>query len=383
MSPMAGGLARADDPPMTTEQPTAPRILRRRSDDRVIGGVASGLGDYFNVDPLLIRIGFVGLMVFGGMGIFLYVAAWLLMPDETTDRSIAQRILGRTGMGGSVLAAFLIVIGALVLINVLGNVAERSGGVPAIVFAIVVIVAGAMILRRGEPDGAVAAAVGATDAATPPAASPARVVVRRPPRPRSPLGWYVLGSMLVAVGLLAMVTNLSGVPVDLGQYFGIALGVLGAGLLIGTWWGHARMLIVLGLLLLPFAFTASLVTVPIEGGWGAHRFTPTTVEELRAEYRLVGGEILLDLTGLDAGNEPVAISASVAMGHVYVLLPGDADIDLDAAVGGGRMRILGAHQNGTQLVERSVIDGDGTRFVLDLEAGMGDVTVETTETEGR
>ena len=115
---------------MTTEQPTAPRILRRRSDDRVIGGVASGLGDYFNVDPLLIRIGFVGLMVFGGMGIFLYVAAWLLMPDETTDRSIAQRILGRVGLGGSVLAAFLIVIGALVLINVLGNVAERSGGVP-------------------------------------------------------------------------------------------------------------------------------------------------------------------------------------------------------------------------------------------------------------
>jgi phage shock protein PspC (stress-responsive transcriptional regulator) len=369
---------------MTTEQPTAPRILRRRSDDRVIGGVASGLGDYFNVDPLLIRIGFVGLMVFGGMGIFLYVTAWLLMPDETTDRSIAQRILGRAGMGGSVLAAFLIVIGALVLINVLGNVAERSGGVPAIVFAIVVIVAGAMILRRGEPDGAVAAVAGATDAAAPPADAPARLVVRRPPRPRSPLGWYILGSMLVAIGLLAMVRNLSGAAIDLGQYFGVALGVVGVGLLIGTWWGHARMLIVLGLLLLPFAFTASLITVPIQGGWGAHRFSPTTVEELRDEYRLVGGEIFLDLTGLDdAGSEPLVISASVAMGQVYVLLPDGADIELNAAVGGGRMRILGAYQNGTQLVDRSVVDGDGTRFILDLEAGLGDVMVETPETEDR
>nr|MBA2633248.1 PspC domain-containing protein [Chloroflexota bacterium] len=50
---------------MTTEQPTAPRLLRRRADDRVVGGVASGIGDFLNVDPLLIRIGFVGLMVFG------------------------------------------------------------------------------------------------------------------------------------------------------------------------------------------------------------------------------------------------------------------------------------------------------------------------------
>ena len=367
---------------MTTEQPTAPRILRRRSDDRVIGGVASGLGDYFNVDPLLVRIGFVGLMVFGGMGIFLYVAAWLLMPDETTDRSIAGRILGRAGLGGSVLAAFLIVIGAIVLINVLGNVAERTGGVPAVAFALVVIVAGALILPRGEPDTTVVAATAAADAATRPV-SPARVVVRRRPRPRSPLGWYVLGSMLVAVGLLAMVTNLSAAEVDPGQYFGVALGVLGLGLLIGTWWGHARALILLGMLLLPFAFAASLIAVPIEGGWGSHSFSPTTAEELRGEYRLVGGEIFLDLTGLDAGDEPVVVAASVAMGQVYVLLPTDANVELDAAVGGGRMRILGAYQNGTRLVDRAVVDGDGTPFILDLEAGLGDVVVETPESEDR
>ena len=159
---------RADDPAMTTEQPTAPRMLRRRSDDRVIGGVASGLGDYFNVDPLLIRIGFVGLMVFGGMGIFLYVAAWLLMPDETTERSIAQRILDRVGLGGGFLATALIVIGAIVLINVLTDVADRSGGVPALAFALVAIVAGVLVLRRGEPDAAMAAVAGPAAAGTVP-----------------------------------------------------------------------------------------------------------------------------------------------------------------------------------------------------------------------
>src|SRR5687768_14343331 len=363
---MVSRLVRADDPAMTTEQPTAPRMLRRRSSDRVVGGVASGLGDYFNVDPLLIRIGFVGLMVFGGMGIFLYVAAWLLMPDETTERSIAQRILDRVGLGGGFLATALIVIGAIVLINVLTDIADRSGGVPALAFALVVIVAGVLILRRGEPDAAMAAEAGPAAAGTvPPTSPPERVIVRRPPRPRSPLGWYAMGAALLGIGLLAVATNVSGAAVNLGQFFGLALGVIGIGLIIGTWWGHARMLILLGILLLPFAFAASLITVPIEGGWGAHTFSPTAVEELRSEYRLVGGQILLDLTRIEGGDEPIAIAASVAMGEVRVLLPEDANLELDTAVGGGRLLILGDRQGGTRLQDRYVIDGDGPRFVLD------------------
>ena len=376
-------MARAadDDPAMTTEQPTAPRSLRRRSDARVIGGVASGLGDYFNVDPLLIRIGFVGLMVFGGMGIFLYVAAWLLVPDETTDRSIAQRILDRVGLGGGFLATVLIVIGVLVLLNVLTDVADRSGGVPALVFAAVVIGAGALILRRGEPETAAVAGT-ATEDAVPSAAPQPRVIVRRPPRPRSPLGWYTMGAALVGIGLLAVANNVSDAAVDVGQFFALALGVIGIGLIIGTWWGHARTLILLGILLLPFAFAASLITVPIEGGWGTHRFSPTTVEELRSEYRLVGGQIVLDLTEIDGGDEPMVISASVAMGELLVQLPHDANVELDAAVGGGGLLIFADRQTGTHLQDRYLIEGDGPQFVLDLEAGLGDVRVESRQAEG-
>lgn len=379
---MVSRSVRTDDPPMTTEQPTAPRLLRRRSSDRVVGGVASGLGDYFNVDPLLIRIGFVGLMVFGGMGIFLYVAAWLLMPDETTERSIAQRILDRVGLGGGFFASVLIVLGAIVLINVLGNVADSSGGMPAVAFALVVIVAGVLILRRGETDTAAVTAPSAADAATP-SASPARTVVRRPPRPPSPLGWYALGAVLVGIGLLAAATNVTDAAIDPGRYFGLALGVIGIGLVIGAWWGHARWLILLGLLLLPFAFAASLIEVPIEGGWGSHRFSPTTTEGLRGEYRLVGGVIRLDLTEVETGDEPIVIAASVAMGEILVRLPEDANLELDAAVGGGQLRILDDFQSGTRLQDRYLIDGDGQRFVLDLEAGLGDVRVETVQAEGR
>ena len=133
-----------------------------------------------------------------------------------------------------------------------------------------------MLFRRPEPNAVVATEAGdveaATAAATPAPSQP--VVVRRPPRPASPLGWYVLGAMLVGIGLLALITGITGAAVEPGRYFGLALAVIGGGLVIGTWFGHARLLILLGILLLPFAFAASLITVPIEGGFGIGSVKP-------------------------------------------------------------------------------------------------------------
>jgi len=376
---MVTGRSGADDRPMTTEQHTTPRTLRRRSDDRVIGGVASGLGDYLNVDPLLIRIGFVGLMVFGGMGLLLYVAAWLLVPDDTTDRSVIERTLGRSGLGGGILAIVLILVGLSVVFNVFGGVAGDSGGVPALAFAAVVIVVGAAILRRGDSSPVPAAS--AAEPAAAPAPAPTRVV--RPRRPPSPLGGYVMGATLASVGLLALALNVTGAAVDLGQFFGLALGVIGIGLIVGTWWGHARWLILIGLLVLPFAITASFINVPIEGGFGSHRFGPTDSEELRDEYRLVGGRIRLDLTDVEAGSEPIVIDASVAMGEIFVRLPADAGAELDTSVGAGELFILDAYNGGTSVEDRQVIEGDGTQFILRLDAGVGAITIKTAPSEDR
>ena len=75
--------------------------------------------------------------------------------------------------------------------------------------------------------------------------------------------------MLIAIGLLAMATVVTGSSVDLVRYFGLALTIIGVGLLIGTWYGHARLMILLGFLLLPFAIAASLIHVPFEGGFGS------------------------------------------------------------------------------------------------------------------
>ena len=69
--------------------------LHRRRGGRMLGGVAAGLADYFDVDPVLVRVGFVVLAFVGGLAVPLYLAGWALIPDEDTDTSIAEELLAR------------------------------------------------------------------------------------------------------------------------------------------------------------------------------------------------------------------------------------------------------------------------------------------------
>jgi phage shock protein PspC (stress-responsive transcriptional regulator) len=66
-----------------------PHGLVRTRHDRMLAGVAAGIAGYVGVDVLLIRIAFVVLAIAGGVAIPLYLACWLLIPDEHTGQSIA------------------------------------------------------------------------------------------------------------------------------------------------------------------------------------------------------------------------------------------------------------------------------------------------------
>ncbi len=56
--------------------------LRRSKSDRVIAGVCGGLGKYFNIDPVIVRIAFV-VAIFGfGVSILVYPLLWLVIPEE-------------------------------------------------------------------------------------------------------------------------------------------------------------------------------------------------------------------------------------------------------------------------------------------------------------
>jgi phage shock protein PspC (stress-responsive transcriptional regulator) len=72
-----------------------PERLHRSRRGRIIAGVADGLADYFDVDTTLVRVAFVVLALVGGVAVPLYLAGWLLIPEEGSDRSVAEELLGR------------------------------------------------------------------------------------------------------------------------------------------------------------------------------------------------------------------------------------------------------------------------------------------------
>ena len=65
------------------------RLYRSRS-NRVIAGVAGGLGETFNVDPVIVRLVFVVLGLMNGFGVLLYLAMWLLVPNENSTAADAR-----------------------------------------------------------------------------------------------------------------------------------------------------------------------------------------------------------------------------------------------------------------------------------------------------
>jgi phage shock protein PspC (stress-responsive transcriptional regulator) len=73
----------------TTEIISEPRHLTRPRENRWLGGVAAGLGSYFDLSPTIYRIAFVALALAGGTGVLLYIAAWLVIPEEGAEDSIA------------------------------------------------------------------------------------------------------------------------------------------------------------------------------------------------------------------------------------------------------------------------------------------------------
>jgi phage shock protein PspC (stress-responsive transcriptional regulator) len=58
-------------------------------------GVCAGLAAYFGVDPTLVRLALALLTVFGGIGILLYLCAWVVIPDEGHGASIAETFVNK------------------------------------------------------------------------------------------------------------------------------------------------------------------------------------------------------------------------------------------------------------------------------------------------
>ena len=72
---------------------TRPQPLYRPFQDRMLAGVAVGIARYLGVDATVVRIVLAVLTVFGGAGVAVYLAGWLLIPEEGSEQSIASQFI--------------------------------------------------------------------------------------------------------------------------------------------------------------------------------------------------------------------------------------------------------------------------------------------------
>jgi len=409
------------------------RRLTRRTDNKMIAGVASGIAAFLGIEPWIVRVGFVVMVPFGGFGVLAYLIAWLLVPIEGSGQSLAGDVLRRPPSGiRSYIGVALILLAVAILASTFSE--------PGVIWAIVLIAFGIFLFRQDDPEppdrrppggGAPGAggpgggggpgpadtttplppgglAITTTEPLgpppvsgqgtatlpadvpvwTPPPPPPDRTAAWGPPPPKRPrrrpfLGPITFAVALIATGLALVLDNLDVVDLSFGQVLAVFLTVLGGGLLVGTWWGRAWGLIPVGLLAVPVVALAALAgPVPVEGGISERLFQPTTPAEVRPTYRLAGGELILDLSKVDFVPGAPPVEASVAGGRVLVVIPDEVAADVRGRVGVGSVDLLGHTESGAQLdstvtepATKPPAKGAAPTVKLDLMAGYGVIEV--------
>ncbi|MEY2476322.1 MAG: hypothetical protein QOG87_1637 [Actinomycetota bacterium] len=385
----------------TTAPPSGPaaRRLTKSRGDRVVAGVAGGLGEYFGVDPVLFRIAFIALSILGGSGLALYALGWLLLPEAGDHESAGER-LSRWFRQKPVLA----IIGTVIAVNVVangfwwgngwGNDNDGFWGVVLVVLGVAFLVnrhrggttPAPPTPPRGPPapdaatgDGpevdpllAEAAALDPMASTTQPMWPPSPAVtvpVRTKPRPF--LTPVALSLLLVGAGVSALL------GLSLQTFLALALLWVGAVLLVGSRIGRGRGLLVVGVLLAAAATATSVTDVSLAGGTGDRTFTPAAASQVRP-YRLGLGELTVDLTDLEfTGTQ--AVKARIGVGQLTVLVPPDVDVVADTHVGLGQVIGFGRMSDGSDVdrVFRRASDSESARQLrLDLDAGIGEINVE-------
>ena len=240
---------------------------------------------------------------------------------------------------------------------------------PLVISAVLVTVGVALVRSESPPSHAEAAA---PEAVTTP--------VPRIRRPRSKLGWLTLALVLACLGIALVLDAATDLSLDPAQLAAVALVTIGSGLLLGGWWGRARLLLItLGLMLIPVVLLTSLVEVDLSGRIGGIGQMPMTSEDLPERLDVLAGGGMLDLTQLRLDGEDRVVRIELGIGQIDVLLPHRFRTDVTASLQGGSMWVLGRELDGTDLELSGTADEElaekGTLTLL-IDAGAGTVSVD-------
>jgi phage shock protein PspC (stress-responsive transcriptional regulator) len=385
--------------------------LVRPVEGRMLAGVAKGVADNFGIAEWIPRAFFVVTAFFGGFGLVLYAAGWAFIRSEDESESAAERFFSGASTSRSWIGIGLLVIAGII---VLANFTILSSEV---VWAAALLVVGLLLYLGYLPGGSretddelaeskegvqrmtsADTTTKETDKAPSgdsPAGGSTRPPTPAPPPPPTPpdlppakpressiLGRLTIGVMLLGMGVLALLDNVAGIPIDADprHYLALAVTILGVGLLVGSFVGRARWLILVAVILVP----TMLFSPAFEYDWSDRNFdldaTPLTFAEVEESYAIDIGEMVIDLRELPWSGEEVSIEAAVDAGNLRIYIPEDVGIVGEASVDVGRVSEPGRSTGGlgdpTLTWDTS---GEAGTVLLDAHVDVGNIDIRRQE----
>ncbi len=360
------------------------RIRRTVGPDRKLAGVAGGLARHLDIDPILLRVAFVVLVFFGGSGILLYVACWLLLPEDGKPRaSLHLDERNRTFA--------LIGVGALAMLALLADSIGQFGFPwPLVGIAVIALIVLTVIDRDKNPSPTAPPVPHAPDPATgafvpalpgAPVVAPPAYRQPRNPRKRGPiLFWFTLALAAIGVAVLGTL-DLAGAPIADPAYPAVVVGTCGVMLLVGAFYGRAGGVILVGLLA-SLALAGASVTTEVDGG-DINR-TPVAAADVDSDLQTDAGEIVLDLRNvadLDA-LDGRTLDLEASFGRVEVILPPGLSATVDAEVhGGGHIELFGSERGGFEVSDtvHHIGGTDAPEITIEIDVNFGEIRVHSEE----
>ena len=255
------------EPPPERPSGEEPRRLLRSRRDRMIAGVAGGLGRYFNVDPVIVRIAFAISVFFGGLGVIAYVALALFVPSAPDEGGEVGPPPAERSRALAIGAGI-----ALVVIALSWGVFDGPGWGHGFFWSPFLFVG---LLAAGA------------------------ILVARRARGRSGSGG-VLGTVLIAfaafIGLsIAAIAAAWAAATGHGVLVALVVIAIGAMLALAAFSGGARWLIAPALALAVPLGAVSAADVSFGDGVGQRTYRPLSVASVPESYELGIGRLVVDL----------------------------------------------------------------------------------------
>jgi phage shock protein PspC (stress-responsive transcriptional regulator) len=351
-------------PPHPQSPAAETRRLARARDGRWLGGVCSGLGRYFELNPMIYRIGFIALALAGGTGILLYIAALLVMPDEGAEDSIAAEAIKNHRER----PWLLIGVGLLGFAAIIGLSSARVWPSPGNLWVAAALGGAAIVWWHVGRKGATASA-----AAPVGAGEPRTQRVRR----RS-LGPLALGALIAGLGIVGILDLTTSWNLDWRIVFAAAAVVLGAIVAAGTVTGHGvGSVIALGIVVLAALALALVIRVPLFAGIGDRIEHPPAFGALDTSYKQGIGNLDVQLGDVVFPVGKTHVKATLGIGDLVVHVPRSVTVEVQGRASAGEVTLFGDTHDGRPVHERSTSIGtDPSRvLVLDARVGLGQVEV--------